>query len=353
LLYASGATALSKLADVATGNVLISGGVATAPSWGKVALATHVSGSLPLANGGTGLTTAADDTVMVSSGTAWVARALTTGVVSYDTSTNAFSVPTTFILGSGAPTPSADNILLRSNINGLFEMVLGNGSAYANAEAAKLALGNFVDNTFVASRYTTLGVVSTYTGTISTQPIVQQYNLVVATPSADATQPVQGMSVAVTSDDSVRNFVELTAASFDAEPSGSGTVTANTAIYAQGYVSGVGTTTKNAGIEIFVGGADTSIITDNYGLLIDGTSVGMTLTNNYGIYIADQTVASTLNYAFFYAAPSSKEFAIKADGQVIVGALKTTGSASSKKVVCVDTSTGQLYASSTGTDCSN
>lgn len=57
ILYASGATALSKLAGVATGNVLISGGVATAPSWGKVGLTTHVSGTLPVANGGTGATT--------------------------------------------------------------------------------------------------------------------------------------------------------------------------------------------------------------------------------------------------------------------------------------------------------
>lgn len=53
LLYASGATALSKLAGVATGNALISGGVGTAPSWGKVGLTTHVSGTLGLANGGT------------------------------------------------------------------------------------------------------------------------------------------------------------------------------------------------------------------------------------------------------------------------------------------------------------
>lgn len=52
ILYASGSTALSKLADIATGNVLISGGVTTAPSYGKVGLATHVSGVLPVANGG-------------------------------------------------------------------------------------------------------------------------------------------------------------------------------------------------------------------------------------------------------------------------------------------------------------
>jgi hypothetical protein len=37
LIYASGATTLSKLADVATGSVLKSGGVATAPEWGTLA----------------------------------------------------------------------------------------------------------------------------------------------------------------------------------------------------------------------------------------------------------------------------------------------------------------------------
>ena len=59
LLYASTTTALSKLAAVAAGNVLRSGGVGTAPAWGPVALATDVSGTLPIANGGTGQTTAA------------------------------------------------------------------------------------------------------------------------------------------------------------------------------------------------------------------------------------------------------------------------------------------------------
>jgi hypothetical protein len=52
ILYASGTTALSKLADVATGNALLSGGVTTAPAWGKVGLTTHVTGVLPNANGG-------------------------------------------------------------------------------------------------------------------------------------------------------------------------------------------------------------------------------------------------------------------------------------------------------------
>lgn len=57
VLFASTTTALSKLADVATGNALLSGGVGVAPAYGKVGLTTHVSGTLPVANGGTGVTT--------------------------------------------------------------------------------------------------------------------------------------------------------------------------------------------------------------------------------------------------------------------------------------------------------
>jgi hypothetical protein len=57
LLYADTTTSLAKLPDVAVGNVLISGGISAAPAWGKVALASAVSGTLPVANGGTGTTT--------------------------------------------------------------------------------------------------------------------------------------------------------------------------------------------------------------------------------------------------------------------------------------------------------
>ena len=53
ILYANTTTSLAKLADVAVGNALISGGVGSAPSYGKIGLATHVNGTLPIANGGT------------------------------------------------------------------------------------------------------------------------------------------------------------------------------------------------------------------------------------------------------------------------------------------------------------
>lgn len=69
ILYASATNTLGKLADVATGNALISGGVGAAPSYGKVGLATHVSGVLPVVNGGTNLTTYTTGDLLYASAT--------------------------------------------------------------------------------------------------------------------------------------------------------------------------------------------------------------------------------------------------------------------------------------------
>jgi hypothetical protein len=57
LLYATSSSTLGRLADVVTGNALISGGVGSDPAWGKIGLQTHVDGTLQVTNGGTGATT--------------------------------------------------------------------------------------------------------------------------------------------------------------------------------------------------------------------------------------------------------------------------------------------------------
>lgn len=74
LLYASTTTALSRRAAVATGNALISAGVNTAPTWGKIGLTTHVSGVLPAANGGTAQSTYALGDILYSSATNTLAK---------------------------------------------------------------------------------------------------------------------------------------------------------------------------------------------------------------------------------------------------------------------------------------
>lgn len=67
LFYADGASTLAELDGVATGNALISGGVGTAPAWGKIGLTTHVSGTLPTGNGGVGIASyTAGDTIYAS-----------------------------------------------------------------------------------------------------------------------------------------------------------------------------------------------------------------------------------------------------------------------------------------------
>jgi hypothetical protein len=69
LLYGSATNTWAKLADVATGSALISGGVGIAPSYGKIGLTTHVSGTLPVANGGTGNTSQSQYAVLYAATT--------------------------------------------------------------------------------------------------------------------------------------------------------------------------------------------------------------------------------------------------------------------------------------------
>jgi hypothetical protein len=79
LIYANSSTTLAALADAAVGNALISGGVSADPSWGKIGLATHVDGILPVANGGTGVTSSTGSgSVVLSNSPALVTPALGT-----------------------------------------------------------------------------------------------------------------------------------------------------------------------------------------------------------------------------------------------------------------------------------
>ena len=77
LVYQSATNVSAFLADIATGNALITGGVGVAPSYGKIGLTTHVSGILPTANGGTNLSSFTSGGAVYATSTS----ALTTGTL--------------------------------------------------------------------------------------------------------------------------------------------------------------------------------------------------------------------------------------------------------------------------------
>jgi hypothetical protein len=80
IVYASASTTLAKLSGAATGNALISGGTTGAPSWGKIGLTTHVSGTLPISNGGTNVSsTPSNGQLLIGNGTGYTLATLTAG----------------------------------------------------------------------------------------------------------------------------------------------------------------------------------------------------------------------------------------------------------------------------------
>lgn len=83
-LFANTTTTLAKLADASTGNALISGGVGVAPSYGKIGLTTHVTGTLPATNGGTGQASYMAGDLLFASSTTTLAGTTTPAVTRLD-----------------------------------------------------------------------------------------------------------------------------------------------------------------------------------------------------------------------------------------------------------------------------
>jgi len=169
ILYASTTSALSKLADVATGNALISGGVGVIPSWGKIGLTTHISGTLPIANGGTNATSAnaAMANLMGYTSTA------TAGATTTLTNTSSYYQQFTGTLAQTVQLPSTSTLAqgwtfhIVNNSTGNLSVVSSTSVSIITVPAGTTAMVTCIDITVntLAAWESGLTDFSTYTGT--------------------------------------------------------------------------------------------------------------------------------------------------------------------------------------------
>jgi len=137
LLYANTTTTLAKLPDVATGNALISGGVSTAPTWGKIGLTTHVSGILPIANGGTN-STATPTAYGISYGTGTAYAFTAAGSDKQVLKANTGAAPTWTTLTTGT------SILYGDNTGGFSNVTIGSGVSFVAGTLSAAGSGGTV-----------------------------------------------------------------------------------------------------------------------------------------------------------------------------------------------------------------
>jgi hypothetical protein len=152
LLYASSSSTLAALADVATGNALISGGVGADPSWGKIGLTTHVSGTLPIANGGTnGTSVPSAGAVAYGTGTEYAFSAV--GTSNQVLLSNGSSAPTwvnqsSLSVGSATTATTATSATTATNLAGgaasqiPYQTGSGATAFVANGTAGQVLLSN-------------------------------------------------------------------------------------------------------------------------------------------------------------------------------------------------------------------
>ncbi|SAK46424.1 hypothetical protein AWB76_00910 [Caballeronia temeraria] len=187
LLYASTATSLAGLSAVATGSVLLSKGVGVAPAWGQVPLASAVTGTLPLANGGTSTATAptAGQVLQATSTTAaaWTSQPYDIALYIEGTTTASevvfrFAAPRAFtwpasltnskaIAGTAATATTTFTITRNGTSIGSFAFAAGaTSSTFTFSTATTFAVGDAIQITGPATPDATLANIAiTFAGT--------------------------------------------------------------------------------------------------------------------------------------------------------------------------------------------
>lgn len=286
LVYASGATTLDKLPDVATGNALISGGVGVAPSYGKIGLTTHVSGTLPVANGGMGATSLTSNNVILGNGTSavqFVAPGTSGNLLTSNGTTWQSTAPAATVIGdTDSATP--------------FETSIGYNAGLNNTG---------INNTFVGYQCGQANTTATNNTAIGFQALISNTgasNVAVGS-NALLAQTTGGNNVAV---------------GYNASPSNQ-TGSFNVAVgFGSAFTSTAGTRYTAVGYESL----RASTADDNTGLgYFSGRATSTGAANTYvGAYAGDSVTTGSNNTIIGYSADAS---AVGVSSEIVVGASLT------------------------------
>lgn len=350
ILYANTTTTLARLADVATGNALISGGVGTAPSWGKIGLTTHVSGTLPIANGGTGLaTTPANGQIDIGNGTGFTRTTITAGTgISVTngagTITLANTGVTTFSAGTTGFTPNtatAGAITLAGTLS------LANGGTNANLTAVN---GGAVYSTGSALAITAAGTSGQYlrsngaaapTWVTLTNGGLQLYAENPSSPTAPSATGTNAVAIGSGSSASATNGIALGA--------GTAANVANIFAYANGNFATAGDAQN---ITVMCRNTTTNATTTE--LFVDGSGQRLVMPNNsawtFTIRVVGRRTDATGGWAMYSFTGGSKRDA-NAASTTLEGSSRTIIDESAGALNCTisaDTTNGSININVTG-----
>lgn len=300
LLYASTTSALSKLADIAVGNVLLSGGVGVAPAWGKVDVASMITGLVPMANGGTnanltpsngGVFYSTASAGAILSGTATARQMLQSGssaAPAWSTATWPATTTVSQILYSS----SANTVAGLATANG---GILNTGATGIPAITATPVLG--VAGTTVG----TLGFQNATSGTITLSPVAGALGTVTLTiPAATDTLAVLAASQAFTN--KTYNGLTITSTTGTLTIASGKTVTVNNSLTLAGTDSTTMTFPAVSSNVLTTG--NTATITKGYS--VTAYSGGTVSSGTFTVDPSNQNVQYyTNNGAHTFAAPAS------------------------------------------------